>query len=387
MFIIYKKEIEEGDFLLVLYIHIPFCVKKCKYCDFNSYKIVKSEKDRFLSDLKKEMSLYKNKDRKINSIFFGGGTPSILDNKDIKMIMQEIENNFYIDKDAEISMECNPGTLNEDKLRFMKSIGINRLSIGLQALQKDLLNFIGRIHTYEEFEKNYIQARKVGFENINIDLMYNLPNQTFQDWKETLQKVVDLNPEHISAYSLILEEGTKLYDMYMNKEFEMGDEDEDIKMYEYTINYLKSKGYNQYEISNYAKDTYECKHNILYWKCKNYIGLGPGASGYINNVRYNNERSLDSYHDKLSKNQKPIEFFEELTLKDKIEEKIIMGLRMNEGIIFKDFEEFGIDFESKYKEQLNKQIELGLIIKTNKGIKLTQRGREISNSIFLDYID
>lgn len=378
---------KEGDFLLGLYIHIPFCVKKCKYCDFNSYKMVESEKNRFLADLKKEMSLYKNKEKKISSIFFGGGTPSILKNEDMKMIMDEIKNNFTIDEDAEISMECNPGTLNQDKLMFMKDLGINRLSIGLQAVQEDLLSYIGRIHNYEEFEKNYIEARNVGFENINVDLMYNLPNQTFEDWKETLHKIVKLNPEHISAYSLILEEGTKLYDMYLNKEFELGDEEEDIKMYEYTIDYLKSNGYNQYEISNYSKKGYECKHNILYWKCKNYIGLGPGASGYINNIRYNNECNLDIYHDKLSKNQKPIDFFETLTLKDKIEEKIIMGLRMNEGIIFKDFEEFGIDFEEKYKEQLDKHSKLNLIVRTDQGFRFTQKGREISNNIFLDYID
>ena len=373
--------------MLGLYIHIPFCVQKCKYCDFNSYKMIVNEKDRFLSDLKKEMALYKNKDRKINSIFFGGGTPSILNNNDMQFIMDEIKENFSIDEDAEISMECNPGTLTEDKLKFMRSIGVNRLSIGLQAVQENLLRYIGRIHNYEQFEKNYLEARKVGFKNINIDLMYNLPHQTFEDWKETLHKIVILNPEHISAYSLILEEGTKLYDMYMKKEFDLGDEDEDIKMYEYAINYLKENGYNQYEISNYAKVGYECKHNILYWKCKNYIGLGPGASGYINNVRYNNVKDLDDYHDKLSKNEKPIEFCENLTEKDKIEEKIIMGLRMNDGIIFKDFEEFGINFEEKYEEQLKKHESLDLITKTNKGFKFTQKGREISNNIFLDYID
>ncbi|MDO5010772.1 MAG: radical SAM family heme chaperone HemW [Intestinibacter bartlettii] len=373
--------------MLGLYIHIPFCVQKCKYCDFNSYKMIQSEKNRFLSDLKKEMALYKNKDRKINSIFFGGGTPSILNNQEIKMIMDEIKQNFCIDEDAEISMECNPGTLNEEKLKFMKSIGINRLSIGLQAVQENLLGYIGRIHNYNQFEKNYFEARKAGFENINIDLMYNLPHQTFEDWKETLHKIVDLNPEHISAYSLILEEGTKLYEMYMDKEFDLGDEDEDIKMYEYTIDYLKSNGYNQYEISNYAKMGYECKHNILYWKCKNYIGLGPGASGYINNVRYNNVKSLQDYHEKLSGNEKPIDFFETLTEKDKIEEKIIMGLRMNEGIIFKDFEEFNLDFTEKYKEQLKRHLELELIEMTQEGFKFTQKGREISNNIFLDYID
>mgnify|MGYP000636235593 CR=1 FL=1 len=254
--------------MLGLYIHIPFCVQKCKYCDFNSYKIEKDKKEKFLNDLKKEMSLYTNKDRKINTIFFGGGTPSILSNTEMKMIMDEINKNFCIDKDAEISMECNPGTLNKEKLEFMKSLGINRLSIGLQAVQEDLLGYIGRIHNYEQFEKNYIEARKAGFKNINIDLMYALPNQSREDWMESLEKVVKLNPTHISAYSLILEENTELFKMYERDEFNLLDENTDIEMYEYTIDYLKSHGYNQYEISNYAKDNFECKHNVLYWKCE-----------------------------------------------------------------------------------------------------------------------
>lgn len=373
--------------MIGLYIHIPFCMQKCKYCDFNSYKITQSKKERFLMDLKKEMNLYKNKTREIDTIFFGGGTPSILNNQDMKIIMNEIKNNFEISKNAEISMECNPGTLNKEKLECMRELGVNRLSIGLQAVQDNLLKYIGRIHSYDQFEKNYIDARNTGFTNINVDLMYSLPNQTLENWKETLNKIIKLNPEHISAYSLVLEEGTKLCDMYREKQFELNDEEKDIYMYEYAIKYLKSNGYNQYEISNYSKEGYECKHNILYWKCKNYIGLGPGASGYINNIRYNNFKSLQYYHDKLSKNEKPIDYFENLTLKDKIEEKIIMGLRMNEGIIFKEFEEFQIDFEQKYKNQLKKHESLGLITKTNKGFKFTQKGREISNNIFLDYID
>ena len=252
--------------MLGLYIHIPFCVQKCKYCDFNSYKIEKDKKEKFLNDLKKEMSLYTNKDRKINTIFFGGGTPSILSNIEMKMIMDEINKNFCIDKDAEISMECNPGTLNKEKLEFMKSLGINRLSIGLQAVQEDLLGYIGRIHNYEQFEKNYIEARKAGFKNINIDLMYNLPHQTFEDWKETLDKIIGLNPEHISAYSLILEEGTQLYDMYMDKDFELSDEDEDIKMYEYAINLYK-KIY-QYAIIEYRYKSVDEFRNRIKRKSK-----------------------------------------------------------------------------------------------------------------------
>ena len=376
--------------MLGLYVHVPFCAQKCNYCDFNSYKIEeKNQKKDYLISINKEMELYKEefKNKEFTSVFLGGGTPSILTPEELTILMENIYSNFNIKRDAEITMECNPGTLNKVKLKAIKSLGINRLSMGLQVTQDHHLKYIGRIHTYEQFEKNYKDAIEVGIDNINVDLMYSLPNQSFDEWKETLNKIIDLNPSHISAYSLILEEGTKFYDMYLNKEFELNDEEVDISIYNYTIDTLYKNGYHQYEISNYAKEGYECKHNILYWKCKNYIGLGPGASGYINNVRYNNVKDLDDYHDKLSKNEKPIEFCENLTEKDKIEEKIIMGLRMNDGIIFKDFEEFGINFEEKYKEQLKKHESLDLITKTNKGFKFTQKGREISNNIFLDYID
>ncbi|RDY23980.1 oxygen-independent coproporphyrinogen III oxidase [Romboutsia maritimum] len=376
--------------MIGLYIHVPFCVKKCNYCDFNSYKIDEKSKKLYLNNLKKEMEIYKGEleDKQIDSIFLGGGTPSILNSQEIKEIFYNIRKNFKIRIDAEITMECNPGTLNLEKLKIMKEIGINRISIGLQATQNYHLKAIGRIHTYEEFVKNYQQAIDVGFKNINIDLMYCLPNQNIDEWKETLEKVTKLNPSHISAYSLILEEGTELYNMYERKEFEIIDEDTDINLYNYTIDYLKSKGYNQYEISNYAKEGYECKHNILYWKCKNYLGLGPGASGYVNNIRYNNVESIQEYNELLSGDKKPILSKELLSVQDKIEEKIFMGLRMNEGIKFDDFKnEFNIDFRKKYNKQLAILRERQLILEDKSGIKLTQKGREISNSIFIEFID
>ncbi|MGL6106577.1 radical SAM family heme chaperone HemW [Romboutsia sp.] len=375
-----------------LYVHIPFCIKKCNYCDFNSYKLDKDLKNRYIEDLTIEMSLYKKElkknDEEITSVFIGGGTPSILDSYEIKTLFESIKQNFKIKQDAEITMECNPGTLTLEKLKAMKESGINRLSIGLQTVQDNQLKAIGRIHTYDEFEKNYKEALKIGFKNINIDLMYALPNQKTDDWKETLAKITELNPSHISAYSLILEEGTELHKMYENNEFNLTDEDTDIEMYNYTINYLKSKGYNQYEISNYAKDGLECNHNILYWKCKHYIGLGPGASGYINDYRYKNVESLEEYHNKLLKNEKPIESVETLKAEDRIQEKIFMGLRMNEGIKFKDFKkEFSLDFKQKYSKEIEKLMEKELIKETSDGIKLTQKGREISNTVFVEFMN
>ncbi|HFG9417010.1 TPA: radical SAM family heme chaperone HemW, partial [Clostridioides difficile] len=375
--------------MLGLYVHIPFCVKKCKYCDFNSYKMDIDSKKRYIEDLKIEMELYSNKlykdnkyknkeccslnkNDKITSIFVGGGTPSILTSDEIREVFISIKEMFDIDENAEITIECNPGTLTLEKLKTMKEIGINRLSIGLQAIQEKHLNFIGRIHTYEEFEKNYKDALSVGFKNINIDLMYSLPNQTLCDWKETLEKVVHLNPTHISAYSLILEEGTELYNMYESNKFELIDENVDIEMYEYTINYLKSKGYNQYEISNYSKEGYNCEHNILYWECEHYIGIGAGASGYINENRYNNVESLEDYHLSLVKREKPIQENEILSEKDMIEEKIFMGLRMNKGIKFEDFKKkFGIDFREKYNKQIEMLLARKLINQSFEGIQLT----------------
>lgn len=375
--------------MLGLYIHIPFCISKCKYCDFNSYKLDLDEKRKYLNAIEKEMKFYKEEIRgkEIDTIFVGGGTPSILNQDEIKFLFNNIKSNFKIKNDSEITMECNPGTLTLDKLNTMKECGVNRLSIGLQAVQNKHLEYIGRIHTYEEFEKNYYQAKEVGFENINIDLMYALPNQSKKDWMESLEKVVKLNPAHISAYSLILEENTELFNMYEKNEFKLLDEDTDIEMYEYTIKYLKSHGYNQYEISNYAKEGFECKHNILYWKCKNYVGLGASASGFLNEIRYNNFSELDKYEGIIHSGKKPIEWKEKLSIKDKIEESIFLGLRMNEGIEFKHFhEKYNVNFREVYKNEINKLEKMKLIEISDKGMKLTQKGREISNSIFVEFI-
>lgn len=377
--------------MLGLYIHVPFCAQKCNYCDFNSYKIKEiNEKQEYLKSIEREILLYKEefKDKEFTSVFLGGGTPSILTADELTILMNSIYDNLKIAKGAEITIECNPGTLNKDKLKRIKELGINRLSMGLQVIQNHHLKYIGRIHTYEQFEQNYREAKSIGIDNINVDLMYSLPNQSFDEWKETLEKIIKLQPSHISAYSLILEEGTKFYDMYLNKEFELNDEDSDIKIYEYTIDTLSKNGYHQYEISNYAKGGCECKHNIVYWKCDNYLGLGPGASGYINNYRYSNICDVDEYNKCLEGNKKPIEEKNILSKKDEIEEFIFMGLRMNEGIDLNDFyNRFNIKFQDKYKDILDKLKHLNLIIEQNNRVALTQKGREISNTVFIEFIE
>ncbi len=377
--------------MLGLYIHVPFCAQKCNYCDFNSYKKEeKNQKTDYLISIRKEMELYKEefKSKEFTSVFLGGGTPSILTPEELTTLMENIYSNFNIGKDDEITMECNPGTLDKVKLKAIKSLGINRLSMGLQVTQDHHLKYIGRIHTYEQFEKNYKDAIEVGINNINVDLMYSLPNQSFDEWKETLNKIINLNPSHISAYSLILEEGTKFYDMYLNKEFELNDEEVDINIYNYTIDTLCKNGYHQYEISNYSKEGYECKHNIVYWQCDNYLGLGPGASGYINNYRYSNICDIKGYNKCLEYDKRPIEEKNILSKKDEMEEFIFMGLRMNKGINLDEFyKRFNIDFKHRYNDILGKLKNLNLIIEQNNNIILTQRGREVSNTVFVEFID
>ena len=376
--------------MLGLYLHVPFCVKKCNYCDFNSYSMNNIDKIKYLDNIVKEMNMYKKdfKDRVFTSVFIGGGTPTILKEDELEYLFNNIYLNFNISNDAEITIEANPGTLTKSKLKTLYKIGVNRLSIGLQAYQQSHLDKLGRIHTFEEFIKNYKDAKEVGFNNINIDLMYALPNQSLDEWKETLQNVVMLNPTHISAYSLIIEENTKFHELYERKELKPTDEELDIQMYRYTINYLKEYGYNQYEISNYSKKGYECKHNIVYWKCEEYLGLGPGAAGYIDGVRYSNIEELNEYFSNIYNENKPIVDKNILSTKDKIEEKIFMGLRMNEGIYFSDFEkEFNINFKEKYKGVIKKLKDDNLIDYDDKILYLTQKGIEVSNSVFVEFLD
>ncbi len=376
--------------MLGLYIHIPFCESKCFYCDFNSYKMKsENEKKIYIDNLIKEMDFYKDEfnEKEFTSIFLGGGTPSILNKEEMKIIFDEIYKRFKIKEDAEITIECNPETLNKEKLILFKEYGVNRLSIGLQSTQNKNLEYIGRVHTYETFEKHYFEAREVGFENINIDLMYSLPNQTFEEFKESLEKIISLNPSHISAYSLILEENTRMFKMYENEEFELNEDELDIKIYNHTIKTLREKGYNHYEISNYAKEGYECMHNINYWKCDNYLGLGAGASGYIGNLRYKNVEKINDYNKLIESLEKPILESEVLSFEDEIEENIIMNLRMNKGINIINFnKKFDTDFTKRYSVVLEKLKNENLIMEKNNHIFFTQKGREISNTVLLEFL-
>lgn len=370
---------------IALYIHIPFCKQKCLYCDFTSFAKLDGYMEEYIDALNKEI-IDRCKGYKIKSLFIGGGTPTYLDDVSLQKLMNIIKKLDFTGN-VEKSMECNPGTVDKNKLEIIKEGGINRLSFGLQTTKNSLLKKIGRIHSYEEFKKNYKLAREIGFNNINIDIMFGLPDQSLEDYEESLNEIADLQPEHISAYSLIIEEGTPFYKLFQDNKLNLPNEDTERDMYSNTKKNLQAKGYIQYEISNYAKDGMECFHNKVYWKVEEYIGVGLGASSFIDNKRIKNIENLDEYIDKV-KNAKCI--FEEVyvnTNKDNIEEFMFMGLRMIKGIEEKEFQKrFGVSVDSVYEEVLNNNINKGLLERAKGRIYLTEKGIELSNYVMSDMI-
>lgn len=355
-----------------LYVHIPFCKQKCLYCDFNSYSGKENLIDKYVEALKKEISNYKIRD--YNTIYFGGGTPSIILEKYIKEILDMLET-----EDREITLELNPGTIDENKLRAYKEAGVNRLSIGLQATQNSILKEIGRIHTFEEFDEAYNLVRKCGFKNINVDLMFGLPNQTLKDVNESLDYLIKINPEHISCYSLILHNN-----IFKN----LPTDEEEREMYHTIVKRLKEAGYTHYEISNFAKQNMESKHNLCYWNQQEYVGVGAGASSYIDGKRYTNELNIEKYIEKINNNMVQYEVEEEQDEESKLREYIILKTRLIEGLGIEDTnKKFNVDLMKKFENEINKLKNLGLIETIqNTKIKLTDKGLDLANIVWEEFI-
>lgn len=365
---------------LRLYIHIPFCLSKCYYCDFYSHVGTDEEQKEYvenlISEIKAEAKLYQ--DRQITSVFIGGGTPSSLTAKNMNRIMNTIFDNFKVLDQAEISIEMNPKTKSKEKLEAYLNMGINRLSIGMQTTNNEELKSLGRCHTYEDFLDTFQTARNVGFKNINVDIMGAIPGQTMESYRSTLKSVCELEPEHISSYSLILEEGTKFYDWYVLDESsaslkqELPTEDSEREMYEETEKILNHYGYIRYEISNYAKEGMECKHNIGYWTGDDYLGFGDTAASMVNHTRWTNK----------------IEEKHELSVFEQMEEYMFLGLRMMRGISISKFERlFKVTLEEVYGEVISELIENGLLEKVNRDqIALTKRGIDVSNYVFEQFL-
>ena len=369
---------------LAIYIHIPFCVKKCDYCDFFSVVTGDDEKETYAKALLAEIRATKvSIDCEVHSVFFGGGTPSSLKSEWIGKIMVVLMAKFQFSANAEISIECNPGTVDKDKLRAYKSFGINRISFGLQSTSNAELLLLGRIHTYEDFLESYNMARKVGFDNISVDLMSALPGQSVDSWRESLNKIGKLGPEHISAYSLIIEAGTP----FATRELALPSEDDEREMYEETLMILAEFGYHQYEISNYSRPGLECQHNIGYWERREYLGFGASAASLVNDVRYSNVSNLKQYQensDELVAIRCDIEALDE---EAKMEEVIFLGMRMMNGISNTEFEtEFGVSLRTAYGERIDKLVTQELLNFDEYNLKLTRQGISVSNYVFMELL-
>ena len=382
-----------------LYMHIPFCKQKCSYCDFCSYANKESFIKRYIQCVLKEIIEVGNNNKidfengkddlfLVKTIYIGGGTPSLIDSKYIVQIIEDIKLNFEIDEKAEITIEVNPGTVTLEKLEDYKRAGINRLSIGLQSTHEHLLKEIGRIHTYLDFLDTFRFAREAGFENINVDLMIGLPNQTLAEVQDSIEEIVSMEPEHISVYSLILEEGTPLFKK-VEEGLELPDEELERKMYWNVKRILEANGYNHYEISNFAKQGYESKHNLDCWNQKEYIGFGIAAHSYTNGIRYSNIENIEQYiknydEDKTEEN---LVFHEKQDMEAMQKEYMLLGLRKIDGV---SIQEFKIKFVANpvflYHSELEKLVNEELLEIDGDMIKLTNKGLDFANIVWEEFV-
>lgn len=397
-----------GKKVLEIYIHIPFCVRKCAYCDFLSAPASRQVQAAYVDALKQELraNQYMAEEYEVSTVFVGGGTPSMLEGEKLAEILEELHKCFEIRPQAEITVECNPGTLTREKLKRYRSVGVNRLSLGLQSAQEQELRILGRIHTWEDFRESFFLAREAGFSNINVDLMSGLPGQTRESWRDTLGRVIELGPEHISAYSLILEEGTPLYARYaMGQEAEadqgretlsslwneptetkipaetaereaLPDEDTERQMYYDTRELLEEAGFVRYEISNYARPGKECRHNLGYWQRREYRGFGIGAASLLGNCRFHNTRDLNTY---LLGGFWPEEQ-EILTWADELSETMFLGLRTRKGVFLTE------EMRRIYRKALRKYTDQGFLVEEDSFLRLTDAGIDVSNWILADFL-
>lgn len=381
---------------LGLYLHIPFCKQKCAYCDFLSAPADADTIETYVQALCEEIRTSGEalNGPKAGTVFFGGGTPSILEEGQLRALFSALEASFLLAEDAEISLEVNPGTADRDKLDCMRNLGVNRLSIGCQAMQDPLLRRIGRIHDHSRFLATYEAARAAGFSNINLDLIFALPGQSLKDWIESLEEAAKLSPEHLSCYGLILEEGTPFF--AMQDALDLPDEETERAMYECTAGILEDYGYAQYEISNYARDGFRCRHNIGYWDASPYLGLGLGAASYLFSQRFSNTRELARYLDLAGEQKAQMEAFvnapphEEITRigeAEQMAEFMILGLRMTDGVTALEFEErFGRPLEAVYGAVLKKHSASDLLSTEDGNIRLTRRGLSLANLVMQDFL-
>jgi len=374
---------------LGLYVHIPFCVRKCGYCDFLSWCGTSEEKETYVQALLKEIESYREFARgyRVSTVFVGGGTPSVLEAGQMEGVLGNIQEVFELEKKPEITLEMNPGTVTEEKLQCYKENGVNRLSIGLQSVKNEKLEVLGRIHSYEEFLESYELARKAGFTNISVDLISSIPGQKLEEWKEELAALSALSPEHISVYQLIIEAETPFYEKYAEHEELLPDEEESREIYLWTGSFLKEQGYEQYEISNYAKPGKESRHNLKYWERGDYLGLGLGAASMVRNIRMSNTKDMKTYLERCGQPKtmrEDVQFLEEAR---QMEEFMFLGLRKTRGVSRKEFRRiFGQEMDMVYEKALHKCLENGMLKEHKDRVYLSEEGVLLSNAVLSEFL-
>ena len=370
---------------LGIYVHIPFCIKKCNYCDFNSSSASVEVQNIYTDSLVREIKAFgKLKKVSADTVFFGGGTPTLLGEENLEKIITAIKENINILPENEFTVECNPKTASLKKFRLLKELGVNRLSLGVQSMDDKILSTLGRAHNLKDFMECYAAARIAGFENISFDLMFAVPNQTEKIWQKTLEIAVKFEPKHISAYSLQLEEGTEFYANQENYKFP--DDDENRRMYQFLVDFLSEKGYNRYEISNFALSGFESRHNLKYWDLTEYVGFGLGSSSFFEGARYQNPEIMADYLD-FADNFTPLWEKEKESENDLISEFMFLGLRLDKGVSDLEFKlKFGKSFFEIFKKEIAENVEKGLLIKENDRIYLSAKGFDLANSVMSDFL-
>jgi len=374
-----------------LYIHVPFCVKKCLYCDFTSYPFDPEAAEVYLKALSREIRLYgadlSDEERKVSSLFIGGGTPTCLSAARLKNILEDLRSVFFLLPGCEVTVEANPGTVDLVSLRELLAAGVNRLSFGVQSFQDNLLVALGRIHNAVEALDAVWLARAAGFENLNLDFIFGIPGQTAGDWQETLNRAVELAPEHIAVYGLQLEEGTPLERAVARGEIKACPEELDLSMYERAIDFLKAHGYIHYEISNFTRPGRQSVHNLGTWLNRPYLGLGPAAHSCFRGERFSNEPSVKRYFDRLSRGEYPIQARESVSVKTAMSETMFLGLRLINGVDLNLFHHrFGRRAEDVYRNEIVRLGEAGLVEQTGGFLRLTGRGLPVANAVFREFV-
>ena len=375
-----------------VYVHVPFCVRKCYYCDFNSYSLDRAAVERYLEGMEREIRLYqevlaREPEVAFDSLFIGGGTPTCLSGKDLAWLIERLLCAFPFKKGAEVTCEANPGSSNAEKFSAMREAGVNRLSLGVQSLDDALLLRLGRQHTARDVYESFEQARRAGFDNINLDLMFALPGQTHRQWEETLRAALALRPEHFSCYSLIIEEGTPFGDAFHRGRLSLPGEDAEGDMYAWAIDTLTAAGYEHYEISNFALPGKRSVHNQIYWLNGEWLGLGPGAHGYWRGRRYANLPLPDAWGERLRAGETPYEWSRGVSRDEAMDDTMIFGLRLLEGVSIPEFvHRFGADPREVYREGIHRLEKLGLLEIGGERLRLTRQGLFVANHVFVEFL-